>query len=551
MQYYGASAKFAPALPAIGCSILSGLFKNLASVAGFTLLSRVTGFIRDVLLGAILGAGLIADAFYVAFRLPNHFRAIFGEGAFNAAYVPSYARVLETKGQQDAKRFSSQIFTLLLASQIILLVVALIFTRQLLHLLAPGFADDPEKMRQAIFMTRITFPYLLCVTLVTLLAGTLNANGRFAAAAFAPVLLNIAIAALLVVAFLFPNAGVAASVGILLAGLLELALMLIAARRAGLLAVFARPNWSADVKQFFTAFLPAVIGSAGVQIAIFADTIIGSLLPTGGISSIYYADRLYQLPIGVIGIAAGTVLLPEMSRRFSSGDVSGALQAQSRTMALTIALAAPFFIVFLAIPDIIIRGVFQRGAFDNAAAIASASVLGAYGSGLLAVVLIRSAVASFQARGDTMTPMFVSLFAVACNVGIKVLLFKPMGATGLALATAVGAWVNLGLLVFLALRRGDMAFDRTTGKVAIAVAVSCGILLGALLAGSNPIAGLAAKATQYKHEASLILHTLLGGATYLAALLAVLMALGLGPRAVLAARRRPTKPPPGEEPPAP
>lgn len=516
---------------------MSSLFKNLASVAGFTLLSRVSGFVRDVLLGAILGAGLIADAFYVALRLPNHFRAIFGEGAFNAAYVPTYARVLESKGKADAQHFSAQIFALLLLSQIMLLSLALIFTRELVLLLAPGFADEPEKMRQALFMTRITFPYLLCVTLVTLLAGTMNAHGRFAAAAFAPVLLNISIAALLGVGFLFPNAGIAASIGVLVAGLLELALMLVAAKRAGLLAIFTWPRWSADIKQFFTAFLPAVIGSAGVQIAIFADTIIGSLLPTGGISSIYYADRLYQLPIGVIGIAAGTVLLPEMSRRFSAGDTSGALQAQSKTMALTLALAAPFFIVFLAIPEVIIRGVFQRGAFDDAAAVAAARVLAAYGSGLLAVVLIRSAVASFQARGDTMTPMFVSLFAVACNVGIKLLLFKPLGAAGLAFATAAGAWINLGLLVVLAVRRGDMAFDRITGKIGLAVALACAVLLAALYGGAAPIDTLAGMATHLGRETALLLNTILGGSVYLGALIGALYAFGLRPRTLLAARR--------------
>lgn len=513
---------------------VNNLFKNLASVAGFTLLSRATGFIRDVALGAILGAGALADVFYVAFRLPNHFRAIFGEGAFNAAYVPSYSRVLETDGAAEARRFSAQIFTLLALTQIVILALALIFTRELLALLAPGFVSDPEKMAQAVFMTRITFPYLMCVTLVTLIAGTMNANGRFAAAAFAPVLLNIAIVALLAIAFLFPNAGVAASVGILTAGVLELGLMLVAAKRAGLLAMFARPNWSADIKQFFTAFLPAVIGSAGVQIAIFADTIIGSMLPTGGVSSIYYADRLYQLPIGVIGIAAGTVLLPEMSRRFSSGDQAGALSAQNRTMMLTIALAAPFFVVFMTIPLEIIRGVFQRGAFDSNAATAAASVLSAYGAGLFAVVLIRSAVASFQARGDTMTPMMISLFAVACNVIIKIFLFTPLGAQGLAIATAVGAWINVSLLVLLALRRGDMAFDKTTGKVVVAVIGAAAALFAVLFFGSDAIGRITSNTGGFANEMKLVLLGIVSAAVYFPVLLGILYAQGLRARNILA-----------------
>jgi len=435
------------------------MFKHLLSVGGFTLLSRATGFVRDIMLGAVLGAGVLADAFVIAFRLPNHFRAIFGEGAFNAAYVPNYARVLETEGADKAKAFRGQILTLVLISQIALLVAALIFTADLVRLLAPGFEADPEKFALAVTLTRLTFPYLLCVTLVTLLSGTLNAHRHFAAAAFAPVLLNLSMMGALALAFLLPSAGHAAALGVSFAGVAEFLLVWRAAHKAGLASLPVWPRWSTDVRQFFVTLLPAVIGSAGVQIAIFADTIIGSLLPTGGPSSIYYADRIYQLPIGVIGIAAGTVLLPEMSRRLSAGDESGAYHAQSRTMALTILLSAPFLIAFLVLPDLIMRLVFVRGAFTPKDADAAALVLSAYGLGLMAVVLIRSAVASFQAQGDTKTPMLISLFAVAANVGLKIVLFTPMGAAGLALATAVGAWINLALLCALALHRKMMRLD--------------------------------------------------------------------------------------------
>ncbi len=515
----------------------AGLIRNLLSVGGFTLLSRITGFFRDVMLGAILGAGALADAFYIAFRLPNHFRAIFGEGAFNAAYVPTYSRVLETEGAQQAKQFSAQIFTLLLASQILLLALALIFTRTLIEWLAPGLAQDSDKFAQAVIMTRITFPYLLCVTLVTLLAGTLNAHGRFAAAAFAPVLLNLSIMALLAVAFLFPHAGIAASVGILVAGALELWLMVEAARRAGVLAFFARPRLTADIRQFFKAFLPAVIGSAGVQIALFADTIIGSMLPTGGISSIYYADRLYQLPIGVIGIAAGTVLLPEMSRRFSSGDAAGALDAQNRTMAFTIALAAPFFVAFTLMPETIMRGVFMRGVFTAEDAAASARVLGAYGMGLLAIVLIRSAVASFQARGDTTTPMMISLGAIAINLCIKLALFQPLGAQGLAIGTAVGAWVNFSLLVFLAMRRGDMEIQKLLQKVLLAAFVASCVLAVFAWFCLEYLYALAALFGSHKDLLALVLAGVAGAIIYFAALMAMLYALGLRPAHLRPLRR--------------
>jgi putative peptidoglycan lipid II flippase len=502
------------------------MYKSLLSVAGFTLLSRVSGFFRDVVLGAVLGAGALADGFYIAFRLPNHFRAIFGEGAFNAAFVPSYARVLETQGSEKARSFGGQILTLLLTSQLVLLALAWIFTDDLVRLLAPGFAENPAQLASAITMTRITFPYLACITLVTLLSGVLNAHGRFAAAAFAPVLLNLVMIGFLGLAFLFPDAGMAASFGIFTAGLLELALLIAAAKRAGVFTRWRAPKWTADVKQFFTALGPAVIGSAGVQIAMFADTIIGSLLPAGGISSIYYADRLYQLPIGVIGIAAGTVLLPEMSRRFAGGDAGAAFHAQNRTMALTIALSAPFFVAFTLIPELIMRGVFLRGAFTEDAARASAHVLAAYGTGLFAIVLIRSAVASFQARGDTKTPMFISLAAVAFNIALKLALYAPLGAAGLALATAAGAWVNFGLLVLLALRQGAMKFDATLGKTVLATVGASVLLAGVAIFGQ----GLAAEMTArlpFAKEAALALLGTAGAITYALALVAGLRLLGV------------------------
>jgi putative peptidoglycan lipid II flippase len=506
------------------------MVRGFLSVGALTLLSRLTGFGRDLALSAILGAGAINDAFVVAFRLPNQFRAIFGEGAFNAAYVPSYSRVLESEGADEAKHFSSQIFTLLLVSQIILLALAFAFTPQFVALTAPGFRADPEKFALAIRLTRITFPYLLFMTLVTLHSGTLNAHGRFAAAAFAPVLLNVAIVGFLGVAFLFPNAGEAASWGVLTSGAAQLLLVAGAARRSGLLERLARPRWSADVRRFFRAFLPAIIGSAGVQIAILVDTIIASLLPTGIVSSIYYAERLYQLPIGVIGVAAGTVLLPEMSRRLAGRDIDGALLAQSRTMAITLALSAPFCVAFLQIPDIVTRGAFLRGAFSAEAAANSAAVLAAYGLGLLPIVLIRSAVASFQARGDTTTPMFISLVAIAINVALKLTLYRSFGAVGLALATAAQAWINLGGLVALALRRGWMRPNLNLAEVAAATFCASGLLCLTIALCEPRVFALAQSLARWRNEAILLSIGAIGGVVYAIALILGLTVLGVSLR---------------------
>lgn len=503
------------------------MYRSLVSVGGFTLLSRLTGFGRDLALGAILGADALNDAFVVAFRLPNQFRAIFGEGAFNTAYVPSYSRVLTTEGPEEAKHFSSQIFTLLLVSQLVLLALALAFTPFFVELIAPGFQADPDKFALAVRMTRITFPYLLFITLVTLHSGTLNAHGRFAVAAFAPVLLNLAIIGFLSVAFLFPNAGEAASWGVMVSGAAQFILVAAAARRRGLLERLAWPRLSADLRQFFGALVPAIIGSAGVPIAIFADTIIASLLPTGMVSSIYYAERLYQLPIGVIGVAAGTVLLPEMSRRLAGRDDSGAYHAQNRTMALTLALSAPFCVAFLLIPDIVTRAAFLRGNFTAEAAANSAAVLAAYGLGLMPIVLIRSAVASFQARGDTTTPMLVSLAAIAINVGLKLALYRTYGAVGIALATAVGAWVNLGGLVLLALRWGWMRPDLGLAEVAAATFCASGLLALAVVLSEAPALVFADDLAHLRNEAQLAFTGAAGGLVYAAVLLVSLAALGV------------------------
>jgi len=250
------------------------MLKSFLSVGGFTLLSRATGFLRDIALGAILGAGLLADAFVVAQKLPNHFRAIFGEGAFNAAYVPSYARVLHGEGLPVARAFAGQVFSLLLLSQIVLLGLALAFMPGLVDLLAPGFRAEPEKFSLTVTLTRITFPYLLFVTLVTLQSATLNAHGRFAVAAFAPVLMNLTVIGFLLIAYLFPDAAYAASVGLVVSGALQLVLTSAAAWKSGFLERFSRPLWTENVRRFLVMLGPAVIGSAGTQIALFADTIL-------------------------------------------------------------------------------------------------------------------------------------------------------------------------------------------------------------------------------------------------------------------------------------
>ena len=509
-------------------ALYPAMIRSILSVGGWTLVSRVTGFARDVVMAAVMGAGPIADAFVVAFRLPNHFRAIFGEGAFNTAFVPAYARLEEAGEAGAAKRFADRVFTLMLIVQVGLLALALPAMPWVVRALAPGFSEDPERFALAVALTRITFPYLLFMTLTTLFSGVLNAHRRFAAAAAAPILLNLSMLAALALAFLFPNAAYAAAWGVAAAGLLEFALVWWDCRRHGVAPGLKGPIVrDPDMLRFFKVLGPAVIGSAGFQIAAFADTIIASLLPVGAVSALYYADRLYQLPFGVIAIAAGTVLLPEMSRRIAAGDVAGAHAAQNRAAGFSLALSAPFAVAFLTLPGLILTALFQRGAFTAEDAQRAASVLAAYGLALPAVVLVRSAVASFYARQDTVTPLVASLTGIAVNVGLKLVLTGPYGVTGLALATAVGQWINLILLYALALRRGWSAPGRTLGVTVAAVAVGCAVLALLALYGLPFAEALVPALPHFREVAVLALLGSAGAVGYAGTVAAVLAGFGV------------------------
>jgi putative peptidoglycan lipid II flippase len=503
------------------------MIQRILTVGGLTLLSRVTGFARDIFLAAVLGAGPVADAFFVALRLPNHFRAIFAEGAFNAAFVPAYARMRTQRGAAPADLFAGRIFTLLLASQIVLLALALIFTPAVIDLLAPGFSRDAGRFTLAVELTRITFPYLLLVTLVTLFGGILNSLQRFAAAATAPMLLNLSMIMALALAAFFPSAGHAAAWGVFAAGCLEVLLVAAAAKRAGALPRLRRPELDADVRQFFRALGPATVGSGGVQLALFADTIIASFLATGAWSALYYADRLNQLPIGVIGIAAGTVILPEMARRIAAGDEGGARAAQNRAIEFSLLLSVPCVAAFFAVPEVIMRALFMRGAFTAADAVAAGQTLAAYAFGLLPFVLIRSTVASFFARGDTATPVKAALLAAAVNIAFKLALMGPLAQVGLALATSIGAWINFLLIVWFAARAGHFAVDaRLRGSMTRLLAA--GIVLGlALWLCRAPLSALFVNWTTGRDEAVLAALIVIGAVVYGLALLALFGKRGL------------------------
>ena len=487
---------------------------RIFTVGGYTLLSRITGFARDIMLAAILGAGPVADAFFVALRLPNHFRAIFAEGAFNAAFVPAYAHVRGERGEASAGLFANRIFTLLFLSQLVLLIVAWLFMPQAMSILAPGFTEDAEQRRLAIELTRITFPYLLLITLVTLYGGILNVMHRFASAAAAPIFLNLAMMMTLALAALFPSAGHAAAWGVLISGFLQFFLLAGDLGRHGGLPRFASIKLDEDVRAFFRALGPATLGSMGTQVALFADTIIATFLPAGALSALYYADRLNQLPIGVIGIAIGTVLLPEMSRRLTANDHAGAMAAQRRAFDFTLLFSVPFVAAFLTVPDVIMRAMFARGAFSKADAATAAATLAAYAVGLIPFVMIRSAVATFYARKDTATPVKAALTGVAVNVALKIALMGTLAQIGLALATAVGAWINLLLVLGFAVRAGYLELSRVLLQSFAKFVVAGAVLAAALWLTARFANVYFAQMTMFRDETALVLLTAVGAFVY-------------------------------------
>lgn len=290
------------------------LAKAMATVAGLTGLSRIAGFTRDILTAAILGAGPIADAFIVALKLPNLFRRVTAEGAFSVSFVPIYSEVVEKKGREEADVFAGNVFMVMLTILSLFVLLALWATPWLIYAIAPGFKDDPLRFYTAVELTRITFPYLVMISLTAMLGGVLNALDRFAPFAFAPVLFNLALIAALLTSNLFETAGHAMAYGVLVAGVLQLIWLLFSAYRAGFRVRLRLPKFDVQIKEIFKRMGPGVVGAGVVQLNLFADMIIGSFMGTGAIAYLYYADRLNQLPLGMIGIAVGTALLPMLSR---------------------------------------------------------------------------------------------------------------------------------------------------------------------------------------------------------------------------------------------
>src|SRR6516165_395300 len=466
------------------------LLRSVATVGSYTLLSRVFGFIRDILTAAILGAGPVADAFFVAQRLPNLFRSLFAEGAFSAAFVPLFAGMMAEHGKEAARIFAEDALAVLLAALLGFVLLGEIFMPTVMGVIAPGFGEDPAKFGLAVDLARITFPYLLFIALVALQGGVLNSVDRFAAAAATPILLNLFLITALVLMDRFGwHDGRALAWAVTAAGLAQFLWLMFSCARAGLALRLPLPRLTPGVKRTLAVMAPGTIGAGVTQLNLLISTALASLLPGGSVSYLYYADRLNQLPLGVVGSAVGTAILPSLSRQLRLGEATDAVATQNRGLELALLLTLPAAVALALLATPILSVLFQRGAFGAADTAATAAALSAYAAGLPAFVLVKVLAPAFFARQDTATPVKVAVAAMACNLCLTLVLMQFLAHVGIALATTVAGWVNALTLLCLLLRRGHFRFDqraqRNLPRIG-AAAIGMGVVLALLRVALDP-----------------------------------------------------------------
>jgi putative peptidoglycan lipid II flippase len=421
------------------------LLRGFATVGGWTLVSRVLGFVRDIMIAAFLGAGPVAEAFFVAFRLPNMFRRFFAEGAFNMAFVPLFAKKLEGDGAAVARQFAEEAMAVLLTALIALTVIAQLAMPWFVLALASGF-DANGKLDLAVAFSRVVFPYIVFISLAALFSGVLNSFGKFSAAAAAPVLLNvILIGAMALAAALGWDVGPTLSWAVFAAGIAQLGLLVWAARRVGMSLSLRWPRLTPDVRRLVALGVPAALAGGVMQINLLVGTQVASYFD-GAVSWLWYADRLYQLPLGVVGVAIGVVLLPELSRRVRSGDAASASGAMNRAAEFCLMLTLPATVALIVVPNLIISVLFQHGAFTASDTAATGAALAIYAFGLPAFVLQKVLLPAYFAREDTRTPLRFAVVSMVVNVVIAVGGAPLAGYLAAAVGTTVAGWVNLGLL---------------------------------------------------------------------------------------------------------
>ena len=458
------------------------LTKGVITVGSWTLLSRVLGMVREILLSTFIGAGPLLDAFVAAFRLPNIFRRFFAEGAFNAAFVPLFAKRYENK--MEPNEFANNVFANLLAILLILTSLAMIFMPGLVFLTAAGFAPD-ERFDLTVEFGRVMFPYILLISLAALFSGILNTAGRFAVAAAAPVILNIVIVAALLIAWAVNSDIIVWLVwSIPTAGIFQLSLLWLATRRTGIKITLAVPKWNNDIVKLIKIAIPAALAGGVLQINLLVGQLVASQ-ETGAISFLYFADRLYQLPLGIAGIAVGTVLLPKLSRHLKSGDSTQAQYTYSQSAEMIWVVALPSSVALCLIPLPLVSALFEHGKTtrDDALAISYATAI--YGIGLPAFMIQKLLQPLYFAREDTKTPLRFALVSMILNAILAIGLMQIIGWIAVAIAASVSAWVTTILLWLRAKQFGQAASALKTSIVRIRRTFFASVVMGCILWAIN------------------------------------------------------------------
>jgi putative peptidoglycan lipid II flippase len=468
------------------------LGKAISTIGGFTMLSRVLGMARESVMASVLGANRYTDIFLVAFRLPNMFRRFFGEGAFSAGFVPLFSQRLHGEGgMEEAKAFSEEVLAVFLPFLAVFTLVGQIVMPGLVWALASGLPSDSETV--AVTLSRITFPYLMLISLVSLFSGVLNSMHRFTAAAFAPALLNLVMLGALL---LVPTGGIASVTAlawsVVLGGVIQLGLVWWSARKADISLRLRRPRMTPGVKQFFLVVFPALISAGVYQISVLIDTQFLSHLPVGALSHFNYADRLNQLPLGIVGTALGTAILPSISKYIGNSEPQEANKVQNQALDLAMLLTLPAAIALAVIGIPIVSLVYRHGEFTPQDAIVTGNTLALFALGLPAYVLVKVFTPAFFARKDTRTPLIIAVIVLIVNIALNFALVGPYGLYGLAAALMMTAWLNCALLYGVLHKRAHFKLDSAVGSRVARQLVAATVMGAVLYFGNQAMAGFAA-----------------------------------------------------------
>jgi putative peptidoglycan lipid II flippase len=486
----------------------------IGTIGGLTMVSRVLGMAREAVMASVLGANRYTDIFLVAFRLPNMFRRFFGEGAFSAGFVPLFSQRLHSDGGvEEAKAFSEEVLAVFLPFLALFTLIGQIAMPGLVWALASGLPAESEQV--AVTLSRITFPYLMLISLVSLFSGVLNSMHRFTAAAFAPALLNLM---MLLALLLVPTGGMASVTAlawsVIVGGIVQLGLLWWSARKAGLSLKLRRPRMTPGVRQFFLVVFPALISAGVYQISLLIDTQFLSHMVEGSLSHFNYADRLNQLPLGIIGTALGTAILPSISRFIGQEQPEEAMKVQNQALDMAMLLTLPASVALAVIGIPIVSLVYRHGEFTPQDAIITGNTLGLFAMGLPAYVLVKVFTPAFFARHDMKTPLYVALTVLVVNLILNFALAGPFGLYGLALALMITAWLNCLLLWGILHKRGHFRLDRDVGSRVLRQLIAAGAMGGLLYAGNHALADLMASSKLWQIGVPLLL-VAAGGIAYL------------------------------------